>query len=171
MEIKYLVRVRAVAGHDDACLKLVKSEFGSDVRVQIINELSDIYILCDQDESVLPKIKRVQSDAACIDTDLEVINVLYLNQGEIETDSVYTIWVSCKNATTDNTVEALKDLAKQYQDGATLISVSEVFSDYADLIVQIAVDFRDPAEVSQMIRALPDVYDTTVYSLRRGDRT
>jgi hypothetical protein len=170
MDMRFLLRVRPEAGHDQEVMDAVRKTFGADAKIDFLEELSDVYVMVEATPGALAQFRAVQATDHVLDTDLEVVNIVHKVDGDTRVDSCFAIWIMAHTGRVQEAVDALVDLSKKPFDGGVQIDlICEVFSDYADIIALVAVNTRSAYHVAKPIRDIDAVKDTVVYALRRID--
>ena len=163
----FLCGVNPQAGSDSEIMSLVKKTFGPKTNVTLLEEESDIYVLCDASEEVLDRLREIQADPRVIDTQIEVLRTSFVANRQVKANNVFLVLADIAAGKVDVFMEAMKAEVDRVGSGdAELLYLGEIFSSRADVAVMIATQTGTVAEIGSRVRRLSGVVDTFVYRLR-----
>ena len=164
----FLCGIRPQAGHDAEVLTQVKSVFGTDANVTILEELSDIFIVAEPSEKTLTQLGKIQANPFVLDTQIEVLLTRFSADKEIKIDNVYLVLVDTQPGKVNAFIESIKQTVDKAGAGnISLLYIGEIFSPRADVAVMMGTNIRSIGEISEKIRKLEGVDDTEIYTLQR----
>ena len=164
----FLCTINPKAGADEEVLKEVKAVFGADTHAHLLEELSDIYIVCPASEDTLDKLSKLQANKGVLDTSIEVVRTRHLVQKEVKTDNVFLVLADTENGAVNTFIDGLQaEVGKRNAGEIELLFVGEIFSPRADVAAIISTNGITLGEVSGRIRELSGVKDTQVYTFKR----
>jgi hypothetical protein len=166
-KMTFVCNVNPKAGKDDAVLKLVKDSFGQNANIMLLEELADIFIICAADADVLDKLKKIQESTDVWDTQIEIVRTHTSVEKEVRFDNIYIGLIDIEPGQVQKFIDALRiEVDKVVAGNIELLYVGEIFSPRADVIAMIGTNTQRTWEISQRLRSLPGVEDTTIYKLR-----
>lgn len=162
-----LCDVNPKAGKEEKVLSKVRDVFGTDVRIEFLEEESNFYILGDFDHEIVDKMKEIQADQDVIDTQIEIMKTRHVLNKEVKTDFVYLMLVDVEQGKIDSFLEKLDcELEKVASGDITLLFSGEIYSYRADVVLLFAVNGIQKHELSLKVRNIPGVEDSTILTLK-----
>jgi hypothetical protein len=169
-KMKFLCCVNPIAGKDEAVLTKIRTVFGADAELSLLEETSDIYIACDPSESVCAKLRQIQADPDVIDTQIEVMVTRFSSAKETRSHHAFVVFADLGAGEVDTFIDALKADVNRVKAGQIeVLYIGEIFSARADVVVILATNYPLSHHLSKRLRALPGVVDTDIYYFRHTD--
>ena len=168
--MNFLCGINPLAGKDDAVIERVKEVFGDNVKIQLLEEDSDIYVFCENSPDVLDKLKVLQADKNVIDTSIEVIRTSFVADKEVRSDNVFLVLADIDHGMEEKFIDALKkEVDKVGAGDIELLYVGEIFTERADVVALLSTNINNLSEINKRVRNLPGITDSLIYYLRHTE--